>query len=103
MIASIIQICVLMNFTRVSRRTVEYTNEETEILTRKRGQKLSTVRKIQVIEDTVSDQLLLVSEYELSYKYISPFIEATKKRILNWANQMLTLCTNSKVRRKAAK
>lgn len=98
MIGSILQTCVLLNFTKVSRKTGDYSVEEMELLKRKRGGKFNQVCNMQINEDNFSEKLFLVSEYEPSYAYISPFIEMTKRKIYTWSGNMVKMCVDSKIR-----
>ena len=65
-------------------------NEEFDYLKRTREARPTNISELN--DDGVSQQLLYVSEFEVSFNYISPFIEIIRKRLFTWSGKMLYLC-----------
>lgn len=95
MIGTLFQVIVILNFLKVGRKLSEYTAEEFDYLKRKKGVRPSVIAENN--NDLVSDQVFFISEFEVSFNYISPFIEIIRKRLFLWAGKMLDLCEKYRI------
>lgn len=95
MIGSIFEIIVILNFLKVGRKISEVSSEELDFLKRKKGTKVSLIGENN--SDSLGEQVFFISEFQVSFNYISPFIDLIRKRLFVWAGKMLDLCDRYKI------